>query len=618
MTIHPMIITFVILLIVTILFIQSKFRPDLIAVASLLTLTILGIITPEEALAGFSNSAVIMIAGLFIVGAGIFDSGLAKWVGNSLLKFGGNSENKLLFVIIITVSLFSAVLSNTGTVAVLLPVVMSMAFASQISPSRFLLPLTFASSLGGLLTIIGTPSNLIVSEVLVGSSLEQFGFFDITGIGIVALASGLFFMMTVGKRLLPKNDSTPAQNNKGISAGELAGLYKVYEKLHFIYVPETADIVGERLADLKLPLRYEITVIEIERKTKEKLSLKQSIQSIIARADEIIHPGDLLLVFGGSEEVEHFVSTFELEKKPFHIEDIKSHFLSKTYGMTEILIAAHSSLEDQTIVDIHFREKYSCNVLAINRKGEYILTDLAKEKLKLGDALLVHGKWENIELVSKDKHDVVVLGSISEETNSSSTMGKAPIAAGVMIFMLLLMMTDVIPPVMSVILAALLMVVTGCIRSIEEAYHRINLEAVILIAAMIPMATALEKTGGVQYLSNGMLDLLGSYGPYAVLIGFYFLTTLLSQFISNTATAVVLAPVALTSAVGMAINPEPLLICVAVAASMSFSTPVASPTNALVMTAGGYKFMDFVRVGVPLQLFVSIFVIPAIPIFFPF
>ncbi|MEH6940302.1 SLC13 family permease [Bacillus sp. JJ722] len=618
MIIHPMIITFFILLIVTLLFIQSKFRPDLIAVGSLLALTILGILTPEEALSGFSNPVVIMIAGLFVVGAGIFDSGLARNIGNSLLRLGGNSERKLLFILIVTVGLFSAVLSSTGTVAVLLPVIISIALEQNVSPSRFLLPLTFASSLGGLLTIIGTPPNLVVSDALVKAGYENLGFFALTGIGIIALMAGLVFMMTIGRKLLPNHAATPSSYGKSLSSGELAGLYKVYDQLHFVYVPEMSDIVGERLADLKLPLNFEITVIEIERINKEKLSIKQSKQAIVARANEIVHPHDLLLVFGGMKEVERFVKRYELEQKSFDSADIKAHFLGKSYGMTEILIAPHSSMEDQTIVDAHFREKYSCNVLAINRKGEYIHTDFMKEKLKLGDALLIHGKWEDIEMLSKDKHDVVILGTVSEEANIVYSSGKSPIAAAILAFMLILLIFEVVSPVMSVSISAFLMIATGCIRSIEIAYKKIQWESVILISTMLPMAIALEKTGGVQFISNGMLNIFGNFGPYGILISLYLITTILSQFISNTATAIILAPIAITTAIGMGISPYPLLVCVAVAASMSFSTPVASPTNALVMTAGGYKFNDFVRVGVPLQIFVGIFVLIAIPLFFPF
>ncbi len=618
MIILPMIITFFILIIVAALFLQGKYRSDLIAVGSLLVFVVLGILTPEEALQGFANPVVIMVIGLFIVGAGIFDSGLAKSMGHSLLRLAGNSERKLLFILIATVALLSGVLSGTGTVAVLLPVIMSIAFELNVSPSRFLLPLAFAGSLGGLLTIIGTPSNLLVSNALAKAEFEQLHFFDITGIGIVALAAGLIFMTTFGRKLLPDPEATPSSIGKSLSGGELAGLYKVYDRLHFVYVPEASDIVGERLADLKLPSHFEITVIEIERRMKEKLGLISSKQSIVARANEIIHPHDLLLVFGGEEEVSHFIRHYELEEKSFDLADIKAHFLGKSYGMTEILIAPHSSLEDQTIADIHFREKYSCNVLAINRKGEYIQTDLAKEKLKLGDALLVHGKWENIEMLSYEKQDVVVLGTISEEANVVYASGKAPIAAAIMASMLVLLMFEWFSPVVSISLAAFLMIATGCIRSMEMAYQKINWESVLVIAAMLPIATALEKTGGVQFISNSLLETLGGFGPYGILISFYIITSLLSQFINNMVTAIILAPIAITAAIGMGISPYPLVVCVTAAASMSFSTPAASPSNALIMTAGGYKSSDFVKVGVPLQIFVGVFVLLAIPVFFPF
>lgn len=616
---QPMIITFLILIIATVLFIQGKHRSELIAVGSLLMLTVFGILTPEEALAGFSNPAVIMIAGLSIVGAGIFDSGLARNMGDALLRYSGNSEKKLLFLIIIIVSLCSAVLSNTGTVSVLLPIVMSVAFQLHMNPSRFLLPLAFASSIGGLLTLIGAPSNLIVNEALGKFGFEKLTFFEITGVGLVAVLAGLFFMMTIGQTLLPRyiHLSQPQSVEKSMSPGELAGLYKVYDQLHFIYVPETSEIVGERLADLRLPFNYEITVIEIERQVKEKLSLKQSKQSYIAKASEIIHPNDLLLVFGGTEQVNHFARQYELEQKPFHISDVKAHFLRRAFGLTEILVAPHSSLEGKTIVDLHFREKYNCNVLAINRKGDYYLSDIAHKKLTLGDALLVHGKWENIALISKDKRDVVVLGTAEEKTSSSRT-DKSTVASLIMGIMLFLMIFDILSPVISIVLAAFLMIVTRCISSMEEAYTRVNWEPVILLAVMIPLATALQKTGGIQFLSNQFLTLFGGFGELGILISLYILTSIIAQFFNNIAATVMLAPIALTVSVDAGISPYPLLIGITAAVSMSFSTPFSSPANALVLTAGGYSYKDFVRVGLPLQLFIGICLITVVSLFFPF
>ncbi|WP_050614612.1 SLC13 family permease [Bacillus testis] len=617
MTNQPMIITFIILALMFFLLTQGKIRSDLIGFGALLALTVLHIISPEEAIAGFSNPVVIMTAGLFIVGAGIFDSGLAKSVGSALFRMSGNSETKLLVIMFITVGLFSAVLSSAGTVAILLPVIMSIAFESKVNPARFLLPLTFAASIGGLLTLIGAPTNLIISDILAKEGLKGLDFLEISGIGLIAMVAGLIFILTAGRKIRPSSGDMPSEPGKTISASELAGLYKVYDQLHFVHIPDASDIIGERLADLKLPARFEITVIEIERKSKDRISLMHPKSSIAAKANEVIYPGDLLLVFGGDAEVDRFIQAYELEKQPFAIEEIKSHFLRKSYGMTEILLAPHSSLEDMTIADLHIRETYMCNVLAINRKGEYIQSDLGRQKLKIGDALLVYGKWKNIGLLSSNQQDFVVLGSNNEGKKGPGASGKAPVAALIMLLMLVLLTFDILSPLTSILLSAFLMVISGCIQSIEAAYQRVNLEIIVVIATLIPIASAMEKTGGTQFLSNSMLSIVGAYGGYGLLICCYLVVSVLSQFINSMAVTILMAPVALTAALGLGINPEPVLIGIAVAASMSLST-FASPTNILVMTAGGYKMADFIRLGLPLQIFVGILVLIAIPLLFPF
>ena len=618
MILQPMVITYFIMLIVIFLLFQSKYRPDLIVIGALLVLTLVGVLTPEEALSGFSNSTVMLMAGLFIVGAGVVDAGVVFKMGDSLLRWGGKNEKKMLVLIIIMISIFIGFLSIYGMIAVLIPVIMSIAFKLNLNPSRFLLPLVFAGSIGGLLTLIGSPTNLIVSDYLVKAGYDELGFFQITGIGLIILVGTLVFFMTIGKKLMPTQNQATAKTGKRISAGELAGLYKVYDRLHFIIVPQTSDIVGERLSDIKLPSRYEITIIDIERKVTEDDLALHSKQSIVARANEVIFPNDLLFVFGENEHVNQFVKDYELVPCPFDAENVQSHFLSKIYGVTEILILPHSSMENLTISDMHFREKYSCNVLAINRKGEYLQSDLANERLKPGDALLVHGKWEDIEIAGAEKQDFVVLGSNTEESNEYSK-GKTPIALGILVFMLLLMAFDIVPKVLSVSIAAFLMIVTGCIRSIEEAYKRIGWEVIILLACIIPIAKALEKTGGTQFLTNGMMELFGSYGPYAMLFVFYVITSLFSQFINNLVSVVIIAPIAIATALGMGFSPYPFVIAVTIAATLSFAvTATASPTNAMVMTAGGYKVSEFVKIGIPLQFFAGLLALITIPLFFPF
>ena len=419
---QPLFITFLILILTIAFIIHGKYRVDLIALVGLVVLGLTRVLTLEELLAGFANPVVIIVASLFVISAGIFNSGLIDEIGNYLLRFGQKSESTLLFIVMLTGGLLSAFLSGTGIVVLLIPIVMSLALKKKMSPSRYLLPLAYASSLGAVLTLIGTAPNIYISTLLQNQGIVNLSFFDFTPIGLVAFIAGVLFMMTVGRKLLPR-DSIVAKNSvKGLSAGELAGMYKVYDRLHYLHIPEGSDIVGERLVDLQLPVNYEITLIEIKRKVKEKqLSLLPKQIVISAKADEILHPDDIILVFGEEENVERLTSDYELEYKHFNPEQIRKYFVSSKFGLTEILIMPHSIYENQTLMDVHFREKYRCNVLAINRNGEYIQTDVGTEKLKPGDALLIHGEWKNIERISADLEDVIVIGSASTETEIVQT-----------------------------------------------------------------------------------------------------------------------------------------------------------------------------------------------------
>ncbi|HEY4600238.1 MAG TPA: SLC13 family permease [Cerasibacillus sp.] len=610
-----MLTTFLTLGIATAFFIHGKIRSDLIAIGALLVLIIADIITPNEALSGFSNSVVVMIAGLFIVGAGIFNTGLAKMLGNQLLKLGGNHEGRLLVIIMVTVGVFSAFMSNTGTVAVLLPVVMSMAVSLKTSPSKLLIPLAFASSLGGVLTMIGTPPNLVVNGLLKEHGYEPLHFFGFTPVGLVAFITGILFMTWIGQRMLPNHQHMQQQMNEEQTGQELVGIYNINHLLYLIEVPDTSPIIGKSLIGLDLTGRFDVTVISFERKESDGLQLfGNGAHVVVPKTHTTFQAGDQVLVFGQAEAMIKEYGLRDITERT----EVKERFLSREFGLTEILIAPQSKFKNKTLRDIHFRKKYRCNVLALNLNGYYILKDAAKQCLRPGDALLVYGKWDDMEMLSEMIDDVVVVGKVSQKATTAIARGKAPIAGAIMLLMLLLMTFEWLDPVVTVLLSAFLMIVTGCVRSTSDAYRTINWESVFLIAAMLPMATALEKTGGVLVVSEALLNILGDYGPYAVLTGFYLLTMTLSQFISNTATAVLFAPIAMTTAVSLGVSPYPFVIAVAISASMAFATPVASPTNALVMNAGGYTFKDFAKIGVVLQLVLTVVMIIAIPFFFPF
>lgn len=609
-------LTFIILGITIVLFMTNKLRADLVAMLALLTFVITGILTPVEALSGFSNSVVIMIAGLFIIGAGIYRTGLAQMAGTLLLRYSGESESRLFVLLLVIVASVGAFMSNTGTVALMLPIVISIAMSIKSSPSKYLIPLSYMASFSGLLTLIASPPNLIVSQLLVDNGYEKLGFFQITPIGIIGVVVGIVYLYAVRNKLLPSSSASTTTNGfASLATKQLAIDYELGGKLFKVKVPEGSSLVGKRLAQLKIPATYHLCILKISRKSVEGLNLMPMTYQEMAGPNSVIQEKDRLYIQGSAANLEKFIQAFGLVREEATSET--EELVSKQLGIAEVLLTPHSKLINETVRSINFREKYNLNILGINRQGEFVVKDMSKQKLRFGDAILVQGAWDSIELLSKETRNVVVIGQPKEHASVASASGKAAIAGGIMALIVLLMVLEVFPAVISVLIGAALMILTGCVRNMDDAYGQINWESILLIGAMLPMATALENTGGMVLLSEGIIQLLGGVGPMGVLAGIFFLTMLFGQFISNTATAVLFAPIGMSAALSIGVSPYPFLIAVAVGASMAFSTPVASPTNALVMTAGNYKFKDFVKIGVPLQFIMFIVMMIAIPLLFP-
>ncbi|MFJ7733546.1 SLC13 family permease [Lysinibacillus sp. NPDC097231] len=611
-------LTFLILGVTIFVFVTNKIRADLVAIVSLLAFVMTDILTPTEALAGFSNSVVLMIAGLFVVGAGILRTGLAGMAGQLLLKWSGNSELKLFVLLLIIVGSVGAFMSNTGTVALMMPIVVSIAISMKVSPSKFLLPLSYVASLSGLMTLIASPTNLIVSQLLVDRGYEKLGFFEVTPIGIVGMIAGITYLVLVRNILLP-NDKNRTQSSSGykLSPKKIIKQYDLNNRLFKVFVPEDSHIIDTSLAELKLPAKYALCMMKIHRKSQEGINLLPMTYQEMAGPTSVMHARDELYVQGEEQDIRRFTMDYNLEMREL-AEGEADELVSKHLGIAEVLLTPNSSFINETVGSLGFREKYNLNIIGINRRGGYKLQDMVTHKLKFGDAILVQGAWDEILLLARETQDVVVVGQPKEHASVAAATGKAGIAGVIMLLMIVLMAFEIFPAVISVMIGAVLMLLTGCLRNMEDAYSNMNFESIVLVAAMLPMATALEKTGGMTILSDGIINALGDYGPYGVLIGVYILTVIFGQFISNTATAVLFAPIAMNAAIAMEVSPTTFMIAVAVAASMAFVTPIASPTNALVMTAGGYKFMDFVKIGMPLQIVMFIVMMLAIPFFFPF
>ena len=615
---YGMFITLSILVVTTVFFVSGKIRADLVALCALILLMLFKILTPAESLSGFSSSVIIMMIGLFVVGGGIFRTGLANLVSRKILTMAGNNQTILFILIMLVTSAIGGFVSNTGTVALMLPIVVSLAMAANTSPSRFLMPLAFASSMGGMMTLIGTPPNLIIDSALRDAGFEGLKFFTFLPIGLICVAIGIVALGPLSKVFLTK-DNEVSDSKKSKSLKDLAVEYQLSYNLFRVRTSSKSLLTGKKLQELDISRRYNINVLEIRRRSHAQNPFLKTINQKLAAPDTVIEQDDVLYLSGTPENV----LLFSVENKAEMIDTHESESLSDNLrfdeiGIAEVVLLSNSRLIGHPVKDSGFREKYRVNILGIQRRKQYILQDLKDEIMQSGDLLLVQGKWNDISLLSGESSEWVVIGQPLVEASKVTIDHKAPIAAFIMVAMVALMAFDIIPGVAAVLIAALAMVFTGCFHNAEEAYKTINWESIVLIAAMMPMAIALQNTGAATAISQKLAEGLGGYGPYVLMAGIYFATSLLTLFISNTATAVLFAPIALSSALAIGVSPVPFLFAVTVAASMCFASPFSTPPNALVMSAGRYTFMDYVKIGLPLQIFYGIVMVFVLPMLFKF
>lgn len=594
------------------MFIIGRLRADIVALCALTTLILCGILTPAEALAGFSNSVVIMMVGLFVVGGGIFQTGLAKAASRRIVRMAGGSDTTMFLLVVTVTAMIGAFVSNTGTVALMMPIVVSMTAEAKKDASRLLMPLAFASSMGGMLTLIGTPPNLVIDGTLREHGYDGLSFFSFTPVGAICLAVGIIVMMPLSRLFLKKGHKEDDTRSKSLD--ELVKEYELANGVTAFHVGRHSSIAGKSVAQLDLRARHGITILEIRNETSRHRGLIRNVTQSLPTQDSVIEAGDIIYLQGEKDNIATFATEARLRKMDKHGFDFYD------IGIAEIVVMPDSRLVGLKLRQSRFREQYSINVLGIKRSHSYITADLPEERLKAGDILLVQGRWENLDKIDHEEEDWLVMGKPKEMAEKVTLGYKAPLAALIMAAMVAAMVFDFIPiaPVTAVMAAGLLMVITGCLRSVEAAYKTINWESIVLIAAMMPMATALEKTGTSALVSHSLVNMLGELGPTALLCGIYFTTSLLTMFISNTATAVLMAPIAMSAATEVGVNPLPMLFAVTLGASMCFASPFSTPPNALVMHAGNYRFSDYVKVGLPLQLIMGIVMTIVLPLLFPF
>ena len=606
-----MTITLIVLVLTITLFIWGRVRSDIVALSALVVLILSGILTPAEALSGFSSSVVIMMVGLFVVGGAILQTGLARAAGNRMMGMAKGNETKAFLLVMLATSAIGAFVSNTGTVALMMPIIVSMAAQGGFSSSRLLMPLAFAGSLGGMLTLIGTPPNLVISEELQKHGFEGLSFFAFLPVGLAVIAIGILFLLPMSKTLVKKQKRRKRKGG-GKSLDDLVEEYQVGDNLYGYRVPAKSAIVGQKVTDLDLKDRYGVTILEIRNEKRKALGMVRDISQSIVSGDSVIEGGDILYVVGNSDGMRQMAKDYGLRRE----KEVTLGFYD--IGLAEIVVLPSSKLTNTKIRDSRLRENNKVNVLGIRRGEEYIYNDLGDRRLKSGDVLLVQAQWDDLLSLNNENSNWVVLGHPDETIAKATLDYKGSTAAVIMLLMIVLMVTGWTAPVTAVMIAALLTVLTGCFRKVEDAYGTINWESIVLIAAMMPMSTALEKTGVSTMVSASLVSTLGGLGPYALLAGIYFTTSVLTMFISNTATAVLMAPIAMVAAQQIGVSPYAFLMAVTLGASMCFASPFSTPPNALVMKAGHYTFMDYVRVGLPLQIIIGVAMTFLLPLLWPF
>jgi len=770
----------IIIAVAVVLFVTDKLRVDLIALLVLVSLVITQLVTPAEALSGFSNPAVITVWAMFILSGGLTQAGVASNIGSQVLKLAGNGEVRLMLAIMLTAAVLSAFMNNVGVAALLLPVVVVIARRTNIPPSRLLLPLAFGALLGGLTTLIGTPPNILASDAIKDAGFEPFKMFDFAPVGVIVLLFGLLFMITIGRRLLPKRD--PTREITSTEDHDLEEMYDIRESLLVLNIPPDSQLAGMSLLESQLGLtlglnviavihnghtilspgpdsiirendqllvigkpdqlndlhRHQVDTLErvpltIERvkglgievsrltlmpvsklvgKTIEESGLRAKYGlNVLAvrRAETFVRSelaamelvsGDCLLVQGTTEDIDHIsrqegvdlkgaddkdidplrerlltaevphhsalVGRTLLESKLGYIfgltvltidrggqrlvlpepeeiiaagdyllvqgtaENIQAlrgleeliidrskpaieELETANIGLTEVVLSPHTTLAGKDLNQLHFREKYGLNVLAIWRGGQAYTTELRDMALKFGDALLLYGAREKLQMLGREA-DFLVL---AEEAQAPLRTKKAPIAILIMGAVLLSVIVGWLPIAIAAVLGGALMVLSG-VLTMDEAHRYIEWPAVFLIAGMLPLGIAMQNSGAAQYITDGMMALVGDYGALAILAGLFVMSVLASQVMPNAAVIVLMAPIALAAAADADASPHAFMMGIAIAASASFMSPVSHPANILVMGPGGYRFKDYIRVGLPLTIVVFVVVLIVLPVVWPF
>jgi di/tricarboxylate transporter len=589
-----------------VMFAVNRPRMDAVALIMLAVLPFTGVITVGEALAGFSDPNIVLIAALFVIGDGLVRTGVARRLGDWLIARARSSKVLLLVLLMVVVCALGSMMSSTAVTAIFIPVALRISQSTGTSPSRLMMPLSFAALISGMTTLVATAPNLVVNSELVRHGAKGFHFFSFTPFGVPVLVLGIVYMIFARRWLVAAPNDPKAGAPRRPSLTDWIEEYELTSREHRARVTDRSPLAGKTLEEIRLRDTTGANLIAIERD-----------RALIHPAAKVaLRAGDSLFInlFAPEADIKALREKYALEELPL----TGAYFtdLSQEIGMAEVILPASSDLVGKTVAGARFRDRYGLTVIGLRRGAVAHPRGLQKEELKVGDTLLVIGPWRAIRNLQSDGRDLVVFNLPAELDELLPVPRKAPHALFCLLLVVVLMVSGLVPNVQAALLGCLLMGALGCI-DLNSAYRSIDWKTIVLIVGMLPFSLALERTGGIDLMADGLMALLGGAGTYVVLASLFAITALLGLFISNTATAVLMAPVALAVAKDLKASPYPFAMIVALAASTAFMTPVSSPVNTLVVTPGNYTFGDFVRIGTPFSVIVMAVCVLMVPWLLP-
>jgi len=593
------------------MFIKNRPRMDAVGVIMIAALPFSGIITVEETLVGFSDPNIVLIAVLFVLGEGLVRTGVARNLGDWINEKAGGNETKLLVLLMISVAGLGSVMSSTAIVAIFIPVVFRICNNTGMSPSRLMMPMSFAALISGMLTLISTAPNLVVNSELMRQGEGGFGFFTITPFGLAILIMGVLYML-FARKWLPDNVDSLGKKRRKPTFKDLISKYNLEQREYRVRILEDSPLLKMQINELDFG-KEAINLLAVERKEGSKSVFNRPTKQMDFKS------GDILLLDSGSSLVKLKEVADKYGVEPIRLSKGKGYLtsISQELGMTEGIVPAESGWVGKSVKDARIRNETGLTVVGIWRGRENIKENLLDLELKVGDTLLFVGFWDDIKRVLQDSHDVVMLNLPTEFEEVLPAADKAVHAVVILALVVFLMVLGIIPNVHAVILGCLMMGFFGIV-DMNSAYNSISWKSLVLIVGMMPFSIALQRTGGVEMASSGLLSLVGESTPHVAIGALFLITAILGLFISNTATAVLMAPIAIAMAYNLGLSPYPFAMAVILAASSAFMTPVSSPVNTLVVAPGNYKFGDFIKIGVPFTVIVMVIAIFLIPLVLPF